>query len=56
MDMLAAHMQQRMLLGVAKAPNKATRQVQIQRTVDRFMRLFAARQSPAEEKKRARKG
>ena len=56
MDMLAAHMQRRMLLGVANAPNKATRQAQIQRTVDRFMRLFAARQEPAESKKTVREG
>jgi TetR/AcrR family transcriptional repressor of mexJK operon len=42
MDMLAAHLQRRMLLGVAKAPGKAAKQAQIERTVDRFMRLFAA--------------
>ena len=40
--MLAAHLQRRMLLGVAKAPDKAARQAQIERTVERFMRLFAS--------------
>ena len=38
--MLAAHLQRRMLLGVGKAPGKAARRAHIERTVDRFLRVF----------------
>ena len=42
LDMLAANLQRRMMLGVDKAPGKAARRRQIRRTVDRFLRLFAS--------------
>ncbi len=41
LDLLAAHLQRRMLLAVDSAPSKAAQRAQIERTVDRFLRLFA---------------
>lgn len=41
MDMLAAHRQRLLLLAVGKPPGKAARRKHIERTVERFERLFA---------------